>query len=57
MSRKTNEQTKVIHVRVTLKEKDLLESQVRKYNFRTMSDFIRFIALNTWEIKIHRDCK
>lgn len=49
------QKTDMIHIRMTKKEKDFIEKQSLKYNFRSVSDFIRFLVLNEWNINVTRD--
>ena len=46
------EQTEMIHVRATDKEKEIIEKNAKKYHFRSMSEYIRFLSLNDWEIVV-----
>jgi hypothetical protein len=36
----------MLHVRVNKDEKEILESKTRKWNFRSVSEFLRFVGLN-----------
>ena len=47
-------ETQMLHIRVTKKEKEFIEMQSLKYNFRSLSDYIRFIALNEWKIDVKK---
>jgi hypothetical protein len=38
---------KGINIRVTDEEKQQLEANSKKYNFISLSDFLRFVGLNT----------
>ena len=49
------EETQMLHIRVTKKEKDFVEKQAIKYNFRSTSEYIRFLSLNEWKIDIKKD--
>jgi hypothetical protein len=45
-------QTEMLHIRVTNKEKKKIEESSYSYKFRSVSDYIRFLALNDWNIKV-----
>jgi hypothetical protein len=46
------EQTEMLHIRVTENEKKKIEEKSLKYNFRSVSEYIRFLALNEWDIYV-----
>jgi predicted glycosyltransferase involved in capsule biosynthesis len=50
--RECKQETKMLHIRVTDDEKAIIESHSKKYNFRSISEYLRFLALNEWDIKI-----
>lgn len=53
MGRKSNlEKSDVIHIMVNSKEKDIIKFNSEKYNFRSISEYVRFISLNQCEINI-----
>lgn len=49
-----NDKTSMLHIRVTRKEIEFIENQLLKYKFRSVSEYIRFLALNDWKIDIKR---
>lgn len=50
----SKEQSKTIQIRFTEKEKHILEEQVKRYNFRSICEYFRFLGLNKWNIEIHK---
>jgi len=38
--------TEMIHVRVNKEEKNILEEHVKRWKFRSVSEFLRFVGLN-----------
>lgn len=53
--REENDETEMLHVRITKKDKEALIQKVNAYNFRSISDYIRFLALNIWKIEVKQD--
>jgi hypothetical protein len=49
--------TEMLHVRVTKNEKSIIENNTMKYNFRSVSEYLRFLALNEWNIEVKNDKK
>ena len=50
-----NNKTSMLHIRVTKKEIEFIENQLLKYKFRSISEYIRFLALNEWQINIKKE--
>ena len=55
--REENDETEMLHVRITKKDKEMLIQKVNAYNFRSISDYIRFLALNIWKIEVKQQNK
>ena len=44
--------TEMLHIRISKEEKSIIESRAKKYCFRSVSEFLRFLALNEWNIEV-----
>jgi len=44
--------TDMLHIRITKEEKKLLEEKTKSWNFRSISEFLRFVGLNCKNIKM-----
>ena len=45
--RKTRDRTEAIAIRLSADEKALIEANASKYGFTILSEFIRFVAMNS----------